>query len=156
VRAGYDVLTRNPMVDAKRIAAIGYCFGGTAVLELAFSGADVAGVVSFHGGLIPPKPADLPNVKAKLLILHGADDPTMTQQQIADFQNALRQGKLDWQMIYYSGAVHAFTNPNASKLGLKGIGYNEKADHRSWAHMRLFLDELFGPSKAGGKKVGDK
>jgi dienelactone hydrolase len=143
VAAGLAELKRQPLVDAPRIAAIGYCFGGTAVLELARSGADVAGVVSFHGGLDSLKPADGRNIRAKLLVLHGADDPFVPAADIAAFQQELRQAGVDWQMVYYSGAVHSFTQKEAGSDNSRGAAYNERADRRSWQAMRDFFAEIF-------------
>jgi dienelactone hydrolase len=125
------------------MAAIGYCFGGTTVLELARSGADLKGVVSFHGGLDSPTPADGKNIRAHLLILHGADDPFVPADQIAAFLDELKKGGVDWQMIYYSGAVHSFTNPDAGSDPKKGAAYNRIADLRSWEAMRQFFREIF-------------
>ena len=141
--AGLEILRRHQLVDPKRIAAIGYCFGGTTVLELAYSGADVVGVVSFHGGLSAPKPEDEGRIKAKILVLHGAEDAFIPADAITTFQDAMRKANADWQMVYFSGAVHAFTNPGADKVGMKGIAYNQKADQRSWAYMQVFLKEIF-------------
>jgi dienelactone hydrolase len=143
VTAGLDVLRANDLVDPKRIAAIGYCFGGTTVLELARSGADIAGVVSFHGGLDAPDPNDGKNIKAKVLVLHGADDPFNPPQAIAAFQREMRGGHVDWQMIYYGGAVHAFTQKGAGNDPSTGVAYNERADRRSWQAMRDFFAEIF-------------
>jgi dienelactone hydrolase len=143
VAAGLAELKRQPLVDGRRTAAIGYCFGGTAVLELARSGADVAGVVSFHGGLDSPAPADGKNVRAKVLVLHGADDPWVPAADIAAFQQELRAGGVDWQMVYYSGAVHSFTQKEAGSDNSRGAAYNERADRRSWQAMRDFFAEIF-------------
>ena len=144
VLAGLAELRRQPRVDAGRIAAIGYCFGGTTVLELARSGADVRGVVSFHGGLDTPLPAKAGQMKAKVLALHGADDPFVPPAQVAAFQDEMRAAGADWQMVYYSGAVHSFTNPEAGNDPKKGAAYNERADRRSWEAMKLFFAEIFG------------
>lgn len=143
VNAGLDALRQQPLVDPKRIAAIGYCFGGTTVLELARSGADVAGVVSFHGGLDAPDPADGKNIKCKVLVCHGADDRASSPQEIAAFENEMRAGGVDWQFIKYGGAVHAFTQPMAGNDNSKGAAYNEKADKRSWEAMKQFFAEIF-------------
>lgn len=141
--AGLEVLKKRPQIDPDRIAAIGYCFGGTVVLEMARSGAPLAGVVSFHGGLATPDPADAKNIKGKVLVLHGADDTFESPAEIAAFQEEMRQAHVDWEMNYYGGAVHAFTNPDAGKAGIKGVAYNEAADRRSWQAMRDFFDEIF-------------
>jgi len=143
VNAGLSALRGNRLVDPQRIAAIGYCFGGTAVLELARSGADVAGVVSFHGGLDSPNPGDGKNIRAKVLVLHGADDPFAPAKDIAAFQQELRDAKVDWQMVYYSGAVHAFTQKMAGNDPSRGAAYNERADRRSWEAMKTFFAEIF-------------
>lgn len=144
VLAGLAELRRQPQVDTGRLAAIGYCFGGTTVLELARSGADVRGVVSFHGGLDTSMPAVVKEVRAKVLVLHGADDPFVPPAQVAAFQEEMRGAGVDWQMVYYSGAVHSFTNPGAGNDPKKGAAYNERADRRSWEAMKLFFAELFG------------
>jgi len=132
------------MLDARRVAAIGYCFGGTGVLELARSGADVLGVVSFHGGLDSPTPADGKNIKAKVLVLHGADDPFTPKPDIAAMEKELKDAGVDYQLVFYSGAVHAFTQPMAGNDPSKGAAYNERADKRSWRAMLDFFDEIFG------------
>jgi dienelactone hydrolase len=143
VRAGLDVLRKHELTDTKWIAAIGYCFGGTTVLELARSGADLAGVVSFHGALDSPAPADGKNIKAKVLALHGADDPFVPAKDLAAFEAEMRQGGVDWQLIAYGGAVHSFTDWDAGSDNSKGAAYNERADRRSWEAMKLFFAELF-------------
>ena len=143
VNAGLEALRHQPLVDSKRIAAIGYCFGGTTVLELARSGADVAGVVSFHGGLDAPNPDDGKNIKCKVLVCHGADDPFSSPQDIAALENEMRKGGVDWQLIKYGGAVHSFTQPMAGNDNSKGAAYNEKADKRSWEAMKQFFAEIF-------------
>jgi dienelactone hydrolase len=138
-----DLLKKNALVDPTKVAAIGYCFGGTTVLELARSGADLTGVVSFHGGLATKAPATAGTVKAKVLVCHGGDDSFESPEEIAAFQKEMRDAGIDWQMNIYGGAVHAFTNPDADKHGIKGIAYNEKADKRSWEAMKKFLAEIF-------------
>jgi dienelactone hydrolase len=143
MRAGLDVLRQHPLTDTMRIAAIGYCFGGTAVLELARSGADMAGVVSFHGGLGTPNPTEANHIKCKVLALHGADDPAVPQNEVLAFQEEMRQANVDWQLISYGGAVHSFTDWNAGNDNSKGVAYNEKADKRSWEAMKQFFAEIF-------------
>ncbi len=143
VRAALDVLAQHELTDPKRIAAIGYCFGGTTVLELARSGTDIAGVVSFHGGLSTPTPGDAKNIKAKVLALHGADDPNVPPKEVAAFEEEMRQGGVDWQLIAYGGAVHAFTDWDAGSDNSKGVAYNERADRRSWEAMKQFCAEIF-------------
>ncbi len=143
VLAGLNELKKNPLADTGKTAAIGYCFGGTTVLELARSGADVTGVVSFHGGLNTPKPEDAKNIKAKILALHGADDPYVPAEEVAAFQKEMRDAGADWQMVYYSGAVHSFTRKDAGSENSKGAAYNEKADKRSWEEMKQFFGEIF-------------
>lgn len=143
VNAGLDQLEKSDLVDTKRVAAIGYCFGGTTVIELARSGAQIAGVVSFHGGLDSPTPADGKNIKCPLLICHGADDPFEKPEDLAAFENEMRDAKVDWRLIEYGGAVHAFTQPNPGFVN-PGAHYNEKADKRSWEDMKMFFAEIFG------------
>ena len=143
VAAGLKVLEDNKLTDKNRIAAIGYCFGGTTVLELARSGANIAGVVSFHGNLDTPKPQDAANIKGKVLVLAGADDPLVPKPQVDAFENEMRQAKVDWQLVKYGGAVHGFTNPESGNDVSKGVAYNAKADKRSFAEMQKFFVELF-------------
>jgi dienelactone hydrolase len=142
VNAGLDVLRQQPNVDPKKLAAIGYCFGGTTVLELARSGADIAGVVSFHGGLDSPTPADGKNIKCKVLALAGADDPFQKPDDLAAFESEMRSAGVDWQIAFYGGAVHAFTQPDPGFVN-PGVKYNEKADKRSWQTMQNFFAEIF-------------
>ncbi len=149
LQAGYRAMLASPQADAGRTAAIGYCFGGTGVLELARAGADLRGVVSFHGGLDSPTPADGKNIRGKVLILHGAEDPFVKPADIDALLAELRSADVDWQMITYSGAVHSFTNPEAGNDASTGAAYNASADRRSWGAMRQFFDELFNAS--GGK-----
>jgi dienelactone hydrolase len=143
VNAALDTLRAQPQVDSQRLAAIGYCFGGTTVLELARSGAAIGGVVSFHGGLDTPSPTDARNIKAKVLALQGADDPFVPPEQVAAFEEEMRQAGVDWQLIVYGGAVHGFTNPANGTDNSKGAAYNAAADRRSWLHMQQFFAELF-------------
>ncbi len=141
--AGLEILRKNDLTDPKRIAAMGYCFGGTTVLELARSGASLNGVVSFHGGLDTPNPGDAKNIKGSVLVLHGADDPFQPREKVEAFQDEMEKAGVDWQMNIYGGAEHAFTNPEANSFGIKGVAYNEKADKRSWEAMKIFFREIF-------------
>jgi len=140
-RAALQVLAADPRVDPKRLAAIGFCFGGTTVLELAYSGADLAGVVSFHGGLPKAQPDDLKRIKAAILVLHGADDPHVAAADIAAFEQAMRQAGADWQMVFFGGAVHGFTNPAAGDNQASGVAYDARAARRSWRYMQEFFRE---------------
>jgi dienelactone hydrolase len=146
-QAGLDQLLKAGLADEDKIAAIGFCFGGSTALALAYSGAPMAGVVTFHGGLTPV-PADAARmIRAKFLILHGALDPLVNKEAVDKFLKSMNDAKLDFQFIEYSGAVHAFTNPNADKAhaaGLDGVGYDAEAATRSWNHMKMFFRELFG------------
>jgi dienelactone hydrolase len=144
--AGLQLLSQNHLVDQKRLAAIGFCFGGSTVLELAYAGASLEGVVSFHGAFPRPSPEDAKDLKARILVLHGADDPLIPPEEITRFMDAMRQVGADWQMIYYGGAMHSFSNPEADKFGIKGAAYNVKVAARSWRHMQVFFEEIFSPS----------
>jgi len=141
--AGLEELKKQKFVDPQRLAAIGFCFGGTTVLELARDGADVNGIVSFHGGLSTPTPQDARNIKGRVLALHGADDPFVKADEVAAFQDEMRKAAVDWQFISYGNAVHSFTNKDAGSDNSKGAAYNEKADKRSWQAMKDFFAEVF-------------
>jgi dienelactone hydrolase len=146
--AGLAQLTKSGLVDEKRVAAIGYCFGGATVQALAYSGAPLAGIVSFHGSLIAASPEAAAKNKAKFLVCHGAVDPFIKPEELAAFTQSMNAGKFDYQFVSYAGAIHAFTNPKADAVAqanglVGGIGYNAAADQRSWAHMRAFFTEIF-------------
>ncbi len=143
VLTGLAVLKSQPNVEGSKLAAIGYCFGGTSVLELARAGADVKGIVSFHGGLSSPVPADAKNIKARVLVLHGADDPFVSPDEVAAFEKEMREAAVNYQLIKYPGAVHGFTNP-ANTGELKGAMYNKEADEKSWVQMQKLFKEIFG------------
>jgi dienelactone hydrolase len=140
---GLEVLREQKEVDPTKIVAAGYCFGGTGVIELARAGADVQAVVSFHGGLDSPNPADGKNIKAKVVALQGADDPYVKPADIAAFQNEMRSHNVDWQMTVYGGAVHSFTDVGAGNDVKTGAAYNQKADQRSFAAFTDLIGDLF-------------
>ncbi|GFO72480.1 hypothetical protein BJAS_P2761 [Bathymodiolus japonicus methanotrophic gill symbiont] len=131
-----------PWVDDKSIAAIGFCFGGLCVLDLARMGADIKGVVGFHGLLIQPQNKATKPVLAKVLALHGHDDPMASDDQVQAFCQEMTNAKVDWQLHQYGNTVHAFTNPKANTPSL-GTAYKEVADKRSWQSMKNFLNEIF-------------
>lgn len=139
--AGLDVLKANELVDTDKLAAIGYCFGGATVMQMAYGGADLDGVVSFHGSL-PPAPEGA-KITPKVLAAHGYDDGFVPPEKVDAFEQSLTAAGADWQLVVYSGARHAFTNPNAGDYGIDMVQYNAKADRRSWALMQGFLDEVF-------------
>jgi dienelactone hydrolase len=141
--AGLEQLRKTPQADPTQIAAIGYCFGGTGVIELARSGAMVKGIVSFHGGLDSPAPADGKNIKGKVLALHGADDPFVPAKDLAAFEQEMKDAGVDFKLVQYPGAVHAFTQKAAGNDNSKGAAYNESADKASWEEMKQFFERLF-------------
>jgi dienelactone hydrolase len=140
---GLEVLREQKEVDPTKVVAVGYCFGGTGVLELARAGADVQAVVSFHGGLDSPNPADGKNIKAQVVVLHGADDPYSKPADVYAFQEELRKNNVDWQMTVYGGAVHSFTDVSAGTDPKSGAAYNAKADARSFQAFTDVVNELF-------------
>jgi dienelactone hydrolase len=152
-QAGLDQLLGTGLVDPARVAAIGYCFGGSTVQALAYSGAPLAGIVSFHGGLIPASADAVARNKAKILVCNGAIDPSISPEQLAAYLKSLNEAKFDYRFVQYAGALHAFTNPDADSIAqanpsMKGfVGYSPSADRRSWTDMRVFFDEIFAPAK---------
>ena len=128
-------------LDSSKLGAIGFCFGGGTVLELARSGADLQGFVSFHGNLDTPDPSDAQHIKAPILVLHGADDPSVSAEQLDGFVAEMKAAKTDWQLISYGGAVHSFTNPAASDPGRNQ--YNPLVSARAFKAMGAFFDEVF-------------
>lgn len=140
-KAGLGVLLDQPQVDPARVAAIGYCFGGTMSLELARAGTDLKAAIGFHSGLATARPEDAANITAKVLVCIGADDPLIPAEQRAAFEAEMRAGKVDWRMNLYGRAAHSFTNPNAGRLGIPGIAYDQVTDERSWrAMLDLFAE----------------
>lgn len=142
VNVALDTVKLLPQVDPNRIAVIGFCFGGLCALDLARSGADLRGVVSFHGLLAKPEHKTAESIKAKILVLHGYDDPMVNPQQVNAFCAEMNAAKADWQVHMYGLVQHAFTNPVAHDLDL-GLIYNEQAAKRSWITMTNFLQEIF-------------
>jgi dienelactone hydrolase len=142
-RVALDKLASLPQVDPSRLAAIGYCMGGTLSLELARDGAPLKGIVSFHGGLQTQRPAAAGQIKAKILVCTGADDPFVHMAQVNALAQEMTKAGADWQIIIYGGTVHSFTNPEADKIGAPGIAYNKLSDERSWKAMTSFFEEIF-------------
>jgi dienelactone hydrolase len=143
LRAGYEALVAQSNVEKRQLAAIGYCFGGYCVLELARSGADLAAAVTFHGLLETQNPAAAGKVKPKILVCTGAEDPLVPAAQVLGFEDEMTKAGVDWQVITYSGAKHAFTNTGADQIPFPGFGYHSSADRRSWAAMRGLFSEVF-------------
>ena len=150
MRARFDAalaaLTKHKTADGKRLAAIGYCMGGVVVLEMVRAGVDIAGVASFHGTLGTTNPAKPGKVKAKILVLNGADDPFIPAESIAAFKQEMNAAKTDYKFVNYPGAKHSFTNPDADAYGKKfnmPMAYNAEADKQSWAEMSKFFEGLF-------------
>ena len=141
-RAGLEILAGEARVDG-RLAAIGYCFGGMTVLQMARSGMPLAGAVSVHGSLASKEPAAPGAIRARILVCHGALDPHVPMPQVTGFADEMQQSGADWQLILYGGAMHGFTYQGAS--GLPGVAYNAAADARSTVAIREFFAELFGP-----------
>lgn len=142
MKAALKTLVSQKGVDPKRVVVMGYCFGGTAALELARSGAQLAGVVSFHGGLSTPTPQDAKNIKGKVLTLHGEDDPYVNKDEVAAFKKELTDANVSFEFISYPGAVHSFAVPSAGSDNSKGAAYNAEADKKSWERFKEFLNEV--------------
>ena len=140
---GLEQLKNSPLVDDSKTAAIGYCFGGATVMQMAYAGADLDGVVSFHGSLPPATPEQAANIKSSVLIAHGEADGFIPTERIVKFKEALSNANVDWEMNVYANAKHGFTNPGAGDFGMDALAYDEKADQRSWARMKAFFDEIF-------------
>ena len=146
LKAALDTLKQQPQVDARRIAAIGYCFGGSMALNMARWGMDVEGVVSFHGDLANAAPQrNAKKIHAKVLVCHGAADSFVPQEQLDEFLREMAKAGADVQVEVYPDAQHSFTNPDADKHGMEGVKYNQAADRKSWEDMKAFLRKLFRP-----------
>ncbi|WP_133130703.1 dienelactone hydrolase family protein [Legionella yabuuchiae] len=142
LQAGLDAVVQMAEVDTNRIVVIGFCFGGLCALDLARSGANLKGAVSFHGLLNKPEGLPEKSIKAKLLVLHGYDDPMVPPEQVDTFCQEMTKANVDWQVHMYGNTKHAFTNPKAHDQEL-GTVYNEQAEHRAWQAMKNFLNEIF-------------
>jgi dienelactone hydrolase len=140
---GLEQLKAHPQVDEAKLAAIGYCFGGATVMQMAYAGADLKGVMSFHGSLPPATAEQASQIKARVLLAHGDADPFVPPERVQAFKAALSDAGVDWEMVIYGGAKHGFTNPYADGYGIDGIAYQEAADRRSWLLMLAFFDEIF-------------
>jgi len=142
-KAALKLLAENEMVDPTKLAAIGYCFGGSTCLQLAYAGADLKAVATFHAALPTPTPEQAKAIKAKVLICHGADDFFIKPEAIKAFRDSLDAAKTPYSFESYPGAVHSFTVPGADEHKIKGMGYNKEADEKSWASMRSLFNEVF-------------
>ena len=147
-QAALDQLSQLPQVDKKKLAAIGFCFGGSTVQVLAYTGAPLLGIASFHGDPVDAPASVKGKVSARFLIMNGAIDKSVTPEKRAALEKSLEAAGVDYVSIDYAGALHAFSNPDADRLaqehGMEGmIAYNEKAATRSWKQMQLFFDEIF-------------
>lgn len=146
--AGLAQLKASKLVDGGKLAAIGYCFGGATVAQMAYAGQPVRGVVSFHGSLPPASAEQVMAMeeakhKPRVLVAHGDADPFIPADRIAAFKSALTEAGVDWEMDVYAGAKHGFTNPGAGSFGMEALAYDERADKRSWARMQAFFREIF-------------
>jgi dienelactone hydrolase len=146
--ASLEVLKQQPSCDASRLAAIGYCFGGSTALVLACSGADLGAVVTFHASLAAPSAEQARAIQPSIVICHGALDSFTSEETIAKFRKALEDAHVDYEIDYYAGAKHGFAVPEADKRGMPSLGYNKKADERSWKRMLALFEEKFGKTKS--------
>lgn len=144
-RAAYQTLQSSGKCDPQRIAAIGYCMGGSVALHLARSGENLLAVVAFHAGLANRLEKDQP-IRARILVMNGADDKMVSPEETQKFEDEMRQAKADWSLVLFGNAMHAYTNPNADKYRAIGsLGYNQAADKRSWKMMRMWLEDAMSP-----------
>ncbi|NIR43871.1 MAG: dienelactone hydrolase family protein [Gemmatimonadetes bacterium] len=142
--AALELLKQDPHVDTEQIAAIGYCFGGQVVLEMARAGTDLDAVATFHGLLATDNPAAPGSIKARVLVLAGADDPFVPPEQITAFRQEMETAGARFEIVTYPGARHAFTNPDADSHGMEALAYDAEADRQSWARLLQMLNEVFG------------
>ncbi|WP_163097872.1 dienelactone hydrolase family protein [Acidithiobacillus ferrianus] len=141
IRAAFDALQAQPEVDRDRVGAVGFCFGGSVVLELARSGAPVRSVTCFHGSLSTPLPAQRGIITSSVLVLHGADDSFISNEEVIAFGEEMRAAKADWQLLSLGGAVHSFSNPEADQAGITGIAFHPASARRAWRIFESFLQE---------------
>jgi dienelactone hydrolase len=141
--AGLDQLKASELVNPEQVAAIGYCFGGGTVMQMAYGGADLDGVVSFHGSLPAAPEESVGKIKPEILVLHGQADSFVAPEVVTNFQNKLEDAGANWEMDIYGGARHGFTNPNAAEYGIDNLAHDPQADTRSWQRMQGFFDEIF-------------
>jgi dienelactone hydrolase len=149
-RTALDVTSRLPAVDGTKLAAVGYCFGGTTALELGRSGAALAAIATFHGGLASARPQDASNIKARVLVCHGAADPLVPPAQVSEFVTHMSGASVDWQLHVYAGVQHSFTNPELTDDSLPGQRYDANADSQSWKAMLDLFREVFDHRPADG------
>jgi dienelactone hydrolase len=142
MKAALAALTAQPRVDATRLAAVGYCYGGTAVLELARDGVALTAVAGFHSGLATARPQDAANIKAKVLVQIGADDPVIPPDQRLAFEREMTEGGVDWRMVVYGATGHSFTNPEVDRYGMAGFAHQPDSDRRSWQVLCDLLGEV--------------
>jgi len=142
-KAALNYISNQPQVDPSRLTAIGYCFGGTTVLEMARAGFPLLGVASFHGGFSAPLPAAPGSIQAKVRVFHGDEDASVSAEDVEAFRAEMRNAEADWQMTIFGGAVHSFTVPEAGSDKSTGMAYNETADKDSWKSLTVFLKEIF-------------
>ena len=141
--AGLEVLLAEERADRSKVAAVGYCFGGTLVLELARSGADLRAVVGFHPGLATTRPQDAANITGRVLVCVGTNDPFIPLEQRLAFEDEMRSAGVDWRMNLYGGVEHSFTHPWAEQADIPGVKYHRPTDERSWRAMLDLFDEVF-------------
>jgi dienelactone hydrolase len=142
MKAAYDKLVSMKNVNPKKVVVMGYCFGGTAALELARAGTPLAGTATFHGGLSNPKPQDASQIQGKVLVMHGADDPFVNKKEVEAFKDEMGKAKVKLEFVSYPKSVHSFTNPEAGNDNSKGAAYNAEADKRSWAKFQKFIKSV--------------
>jgi len=141
--AGLEVLKQQPAVDTHKLAAIGYCFGGATVMQMAYAGLDLDAVASFHGSLPTPAEGAPVDIKARILVAHGNADPFVAPEKVAAFRQALEAAGANWTMMEFGGVKHSFTNPSAGDYGMDALAYNEQADKQSWQMLLWVLQDTF-------------